>query len=93
MVHQNPPQNPCGDREKVNAIVECHLGVDQTQVGFVNQGRRPQRMLAAFRPQAAGRKPPQLPVHERHELIHRPFVPIAPLPQQARDGVRVRCLR
>jgi hypothetical protein len=50
----------------------------------VNEGGRLQRVVTPFAPQAGGRPDPEIPMHEREQVIPRLDVPASPGVQQER---------
>jgi hypothetical protein len=61
---------------------------DQSQVGFINQRGRLQRVAGPFTAQVAAGQFAQLLVDDRHQLIESGAVAFAPFTQQLSDFVR-----
>ena len=78
-------------RQKVRAVLPVHaLGLDQPQVGFVDERGRLERMVAFLSGHAAARNPVELVVDDRNESRQRRFVAVAPGDEQCRDVMRRR---
>ena len=83
MVDQDTAHQAGGEGDEVHGATPLHPSlVDETQVGFVNQGGRLQRVLRAFPLQVTRRHAPKLVVDEGHQRCQRLFVAVAPLNEQ-----------
>src|SRR5262245_56666013 len=67
-IEGNAPHRSGGGGEEVAAIVEV-LVTDQAQIGFMNQGRRFKGLARLLLSEPLGRKPAQLVVDQRQELV------------------------
>ena len=89
VVDEDAAHQARGDAVEVRAALPVDLrGVDQPQIGFVDQRGGLEGMVAVFLAQITARELAQFLVHQRHELVWRGGVPVAPGEQQARDFVR-----
>jgi hypothetical protein len=66
MVGENPPHHARRDREEMGAVLPARRLIDESKVGFVNQGGGLQRVGAFPRHVTTGH-PVELVVDERHE--------------------------
>jgi transposase len=70
----------------VDPVLPVHqAGIDQPQVGLVDERRRLQALAGMLAAQAATRDLPQLVVHERHKLAKCRIVAAPPRQQERRD--------
>lgn len=91
MVHQNAPHRFGCNSIEVTAALPLPGGVArQSQVGFMDQGGGLQRMGRTLLVHVAAGHSSQLRIDQRHELIERRLVAVAPLVEQLRDVVRRR---
>lgn len=90
VIDQHATHHAGGDRQEVSAALPIDpLLIDQPQVGFVNQGGRLQRVVTPFAPQAGRRPGPEIPMHEREQVVPRLNVAASPGLQQEGPGAGV----
>src|SRR5437016_3882371 len=83
-VHQDAPHYFGRDREEVRAILPMHPpGIDQTQICFVDQGRRLQSMALALAAHVTVGHPVQLIMNQRDQAIQSRSIAFAPGQEQA----------
>lgn len=82
VLHQDPAHHACRDAEKMRAILPVHVGLDQPQIGFMNQRCGLQRMSRGLTPELPPRQPAQLRIDERNQPVVGLIVPEPPLAQQ-----------
>jgi hypothetical protein len=70
MIDQDAPHHLTRDSEELPAVLPHDLPlIDQPQICLVHEGRRLQRVPAAFAAQLPSRPPAQVLIHDRHELV------------------------
>jgi hypothetical protein len=80
LVNQDPAHHLGRQREEVRAILPISLTlVDQSQVRFVDQGRRLERVPWPLAPEAGCRPAAELLIDDRDQLV--PSGEIAPAPR------------
>jgi hypothetical protein len=62
--------------------------IDQTDIGFMDQGRGLKRVARSLVAQIAAGQPAQFCVYERHRLVDRRLIPLTASPKQFTDGRR-----
>jgi hypothetical protein len=63
----------------MRAVLPVHiLLIDQTQIGFVNQRCRLQRVAGSFAAKIPSRQPMQFLINQRQQFIARGFVAAVP---------------
>jgi hypothetical protein len=81
-----------GEGEEMRSVGQIHAwGIDEAQIGFVNQTGRVERALNRRSAQAPMSELVESVIHERHEPIASAFVSGAPLAQETCDVSRGRC--
>lgn len=85
VIDQDAPQDTRGNGIEVNAIHEGDIGIDELEIGFVDQRRGPQGVIPALGAQAVQSQLAQLVVDDRHQPVDRLFIAFTPLLQQLRD--------
>jgi hypothetical protein len=89
VVHQNPSHELRRYRKEVGAILPAHsLVIDQSQIGFVDQGGGLQAVVGAFPFQVMPCQAAEFVINDRGELIERGLVPGTPGLEQSADLVR-----
>jgi hypothetical protein len=78
--------------QKVSAVFERRTLVDKADVGFMNQGRGLQGVLATLAAEVGAGQTMQLVIHQRQELVDGVFIATSQIPQQARDFALVACV-
>ena len=69
-------------RDEMGAVPPVHaFGIDQPQVGFVDQGRGLQAVAGAFAPHVVVRQDDGALVDDRRQQGERTLIPVAPRPQ------------
>ena len=89
-VNEDASHDLRGQSEEMRAILPVDVvGVDQTEIGLMDERRALQRQARAFVPHVPPGLDSQLRVDQRRELLERPLVSLAPCLQQARyvDGL------
>ena len=91
MVHQNTPHRFRRNSIEVTAALPLPDGIaPQPQIRFMDQGGGLQRMARTLLVHVAAGHSSQLRINQRHKLIERRLVAVAPLVQQSRDVARRR---
>src|ERR1700675_1631882 len=85
MVNQHTPHEARSQCEKMTPILQRNVGLNQSQKGFVHDGRCLQSMAAALAAHVVASQPPQFVVYQRRQAIQRLRLPRSPLPQQLRE--------
>ena len=88
-VDEHAPHEPGRHGEEVGTILPVHLpGIDEPQVGFVDQRRGRQAVIRPLPPQASPCDPLQFLLDQRRQARERLLVSSPPLQQQIRDAAR-----
>src|SRR6266576_6066359 len=86
MINHDVPHHLRGRRDKVGPALPDRLGViNQSQVGFVENGGRLQRVAGALPTHVMVGESVQLRMHQREQLPQRSLVSAAPLAEQLGD--------
>src|SRR5262249_47752192 len=82
-VYQRLTHQARGGGKEMSAVFQPYLaGASQPQISFVDKRRGLQRMAGAFTAHVLFRQPAQFAVYQRHQLIHRRLITIAPGQEQ-----------
>ena len=88
MLDQNPAHQLGRRGEEVSPILPPHpLVVDQAYVGFIHQRSCLKTVVGPLTPHVTVRKPPELRVDDRRQVVERPFVALAPGAEHLADVV------
>ena len=94
VIDKDAPHQPCGDREKVRAVLPPDAReIDQPEVRLVDKRRRLERVSLPLACHLPAGQSPQLAVNERHQLLERLLIAAAPRDEQIGDVRRRRSLR
>jgi hypothetical protein len=81
VIDQYPAHGLCRDRPEMDAILPVHLGVDQLDVGFVDDSGRLQGVAGVFPAHVGARDPVQFGMDKRRQFVERTLAPAAPFHQ------------
>ena len=85
-VDQDPAHDLCGDTKEVSPVPPIDLPlIDESQVGFVDERRRLQRVPGPLATQLAPGDAAQLGIYERQQLVEGTVIPPTPIIEQRRD--------
>ena len=88
VIDENSPHQLRGNGEEVPAVLPVHLPLaEQLQIGFVDDRRRLQAIVAPLARELPGRQRPEFLVDDRDEAFQRLLVSGPPLLKDARDLV------
>jgi hypothetical protein len=83
MVHENAPHDASGNRQEMRAVLPRNIfGVDQTQVGFIDERRRLKAVPGTLSCHAPSRDLVELLLDERNQLVEGGRVPLTPFQKQ-----------
>jgi hypothetical protein len=86
VVHQNPADHLRRNPEEVRTVLPPHTAlIDETDKCLVDKRGALQGVVRPFFAEVASRKPPQLAVNERRELLECRLVAVAPVDEQFCD--------
>jgi hypothetical protein len=78
-VEQDAPHQLRGDPEEVRSILPADLPlINKPQKGLVDQSRGYERLARALPPHVSMRKPVQLLINQRHQLLERRLIALIP---------------
>ena len=79
MIYQDLPHQSRRQRQEMRAAVECHAAdIHQTQIHFVDQGRRLERVVCPLATQVSAGELSKFVVDQRDQALERFAVPFAP---------------
>src|SRR6266446_10563591 len=88
LVGENTPHLPRAQGKKMRAVLPVNqLQIGEAQVKLIDQRRGLQSMAVTFPCHAALRRPMQLPVNLRSQLLQSTFITLAPCLKQFRNLV------
>lgn len=94
MIDEQSSHQTCNYGEEVRTIFPRHVCANEANVRFVDQCGGLQRMLRTLVPHVVPGEASQIAVNQRHQLIERVLVAVAPIAKQtgyvarARGGLR-----
>src|SRR5437588_2638606 len=88
MVHENAPHDASGNRQEMRPVLPRNVfGVDQPQVGFVDECSRLKAVPGPLSCHAPSRDLVELSLYERNQLVEGGRVPLTPFQKQC-GGLR-----
>src|SRR6476660_7388410 len=88
MVHENVPHDASGNRQEMRPVLPRNiLGIDQAQIGFIDERRRLKAVPGTLSCHAPSRDLVELPLYERNQLVEGGRVPLTPFQAQC-GGLR-----
>ena len=86
VVDEDPPHDLCGDTKEMRPTPPIDLPlIDESQIHFVDERRRLQRVPHPLAAKLAARNAAQLGIHQRQYLIECTVIPAIPIVEQRRD--------
>src|SRR5207244_13093209 len=78
-IYQNAPHDLCRDSEEVSAVLPAHaVCIDQTQVSLIDEGGSLEGTAYVLAAHVTLGQPMKLGIDERHELVARRLIGVAP---------------
>src|ERR1051326_1932072 len=91
MIEQDLPDDSGGNTQEMRAAAPIDaIVIDQPKVGFVHQRRALQRVVRALAPKIRGGAGAQLAINQRHQLVKRFAIALAPASEQYGHAGRLR---
>ena len=88
MVHENAPHDASGNGQEMRAVLPRNIfGIDQPQVGFIDERRRLKAVPGTLSCHAPSRDLVKLPLYERNQSVEGGRVALTPFQKQC-GGLR-----
>ena len=88
MVHENAPHDASGNRQEMRPVLPRNIfGIDQPQIGFVDERRRLKAVPGTLSCHAPSRDLVKLPLYERNQSVEGGRVALTPFQKQC-GGLR-----
>ena len=87
MVHENAPHDASGNGQEMRAVLPGNIGIDQAQVGFIDERRRLQAVPGTLSGHAPSRDLLKLPLYKRDQSVEGSRIALTPFQKQC-GGLR-----